>query len=143
MHGKLIMTALIGGALTGPAFAQGSGTAPGSQGTGPQAQQQPGQSRGQSQGQSQSQSQAMSQQQLRRQLEQAGFREVQILDAAYLVQARTQEGNTVFMMINPPGSGTSASGMSSGQSSGSSASGSGASGSGSPSGSGGSSSPSR
>jgi hypothetical protein len=140
MHGKLIMTALIGAALAGPAFAQGSS---------PQAQQQPGQSRGQNQGQNQgqgqgqTQAQAMSQQQLRRQLEQAGFRDIQILDAAYLVQARTQDGNTVFMTINPPGPGSQTSGMSSGQTGGSGGSGSVASGSGSPSGGGGSSSPSR
>jgi hypothetical protein len=142
MHGKLIMTALIGAALAGPAFAQGSS---------PQAQQQPGQSRGQNQGQNQgqgqgqTQNQAMSQQQLRRQLEQAGFRDVQILDAAYLVQARTQEGHTVLMTINPPGPGSQTTGMSSGQTGGSggSGSGSGTSGSGSPSGGGGSPSPSR
>lgn len=139
MHAKLIMTALVGAALTGPAFAQTSGSMPGPQGSGTQAQ-----PSGQARSQGQSQSQAMGQQQLRRQLEQAGFRDVQILDAAYLVQARTQDGNTVFMMINPPGSGMQTSGTSSSQSSGSSASGSGASGgSGSPSGSGSSSPPSR
>jgi len=47
-------------------------------------------------------SQVMGQERLRQQLSQAGFQDVRVLDAAYLVQARTQDGNTVFMMINPP-----------------------------------------
>lgn len=46
--------------------------------------------------------QVMGQERLRQQLSQAGFQDVRVLDAAYLVQARTQDGNTVFMMINPP-----------------------------------------
>jgi hypothetical protein len=39
---------------------------------------------------------------LREQLARAGFREVRILDAAYLVRAVTQDGQTVVMMVNPP-----------------------------------------
>ena len=112
MHGNLIAAALIGAALSAPAFAQGSSGAPGSQAQGSQSQ--GSQTQG-SQGQSRSEAQVMGQQQLRRQLEQAGFRDVQVLDAAYLVQARTQDGNTVFMMINPPGSSMQGAGMSPGQ----------------------------
>jgi hypothetical protein len=50
----------------------------------------------------QGQQQAMSQQRLRQQLTQAGFQDVRIVDAAYLVEAKTQDGNTVYLMINPP-----------------------------------------
>jgi hypothetical protein len=126
----LPIVAALGLALAGPAMAQsqggsGSSTTPGTtlgatQGTTQAQSPAPGQ-----QGRTGSQAQAMSQQQLRQQLTQAGFRDVQIVDAAYLVQARTQDGNTVLMMINPP----SAGGMQ-GASMGSGASTSGASGSG-------------
>ncbi|QLF68447.1 hypothetical protein FE840_002160 [Peteryoungia desertarenae] len=44
----------------------------------------------------------MDQQKLRDQLSQAGFSNVQILDASYLVQAQTQDGNQVLMVIDPP-----------------------------------------
>ncbi|MCW8088488.1 hypothetical protein [Sabulicella glaciei] len=48
-------------------------------------------------------SQAQGQQQrLRQQLQQAGFQDVQILDATYLVQARAPDGHTVMMLVNPP-----------------------------------------
>lgn len=60
--------------------------------------------------------QAMSQDKLRQQLTKAGFSNVKILDAAYLVQARTEDGNDVRMMINPPASGTRTSGATSGSS---------------------------
>ncbi|MFC1458578.1 hypothetical protein ACETIH_18100 [Microvirga arabica] len=42
---------------------------------------------------------------LRRELRQAGFRNIRILDAAFLVQARNRNGDQVVMIINPPGSG--------------------------------------
>ena len=103
MAPKLIAAAAaLGVALAGPAFAQGQ-----------QGQQQQSQSSGQQrqQGQSQSQQQAMGQERLRQQLTQAGFRDVQILDTAYLVQARTQDGSTVLMTINPPNQGSQASGV--------------------------------
>lgn len=45
---------------------------------------------------------AMTQDRLRQTLESAGFQQIQILDAAYLVQAQTEDGDTVFMVINPP-----------------------------------------
>jgi hypothetical protein len=44
-------------------------------------------------------------------LQQAGFKDVQILDESFLVQAKTADGTPVVMMINPPsetaGSGSS------------------------------------
>lgn len=45
---------------------------------------------------------AMTQSQLRDSLEKAGFKNVTILDAAYLVQAQTSQGDSVMMTINPP-----------------------------------------
>lgn len=77
--------------------------------------------------QSSTQIHAMSQDNLRKQLQQAGFKNIEILDAAYLVQAQTSDGNSVFMTINPPAmsGSSSASGNASGSgaSNGSSASG--------------------
>jgi hypothetical protein len=46
--------------------------------------------------------QPMTQNTLRRSLQQAGFQNVQVLDAAYLVRAKTEDGNDVIMFINPP-----------------------------------------
>ena len=101
MAPKLIAAAAaLGVALAGPAFAQGQ-----------QGQQQQSQSSGQQRQQGQNQQQAMGQERLRQQLTQAGFRDVQILDTAYLVQARTQDGSTVLMTINPPNQGSQASGV--------------------------------
>jgi hypothetical protein len=151
MHGKMIAAALIGAALSAPAFAQGSGT-PGSQAQGNQSSQSQGsQSQGAqaqgSQGQSRTSSPVVGQQQLRRQLEQAGFREVQVLDASYLVRARTQDGNSVFMIINPPDGRMQGAGMGAGRpssaTSGSSTGNTGASGGSGSSGSGSSSTPTR
>lgn len=48
------------------------------------------------------QSSAMTQQKLRKSLGDAGFQNITIVDAAYLVQAKTKDGETVVMMINPP-----------------------------------------
>lgn len=91
--------------------------------------QQSGQKSGSSATQSHSQSQAMTQDKLRKQLEQAGFKNVTVIDAAYLVQAQTQDGNQVLMTVNPPSqmSGSSSSG-SGGATTGNSASGNSASG---------------
>ena len=62
-------------------------------------------------GQQSQQIQAMNQEKLRSNLEKAGFSNVTVLDAAYLVQADTSDGNQVMMLINPPsgGSGSQAS----------------------------------
>ncbi len=45
---------------------------------------------------------AMTQQKLRSSLKEAGFTQIRLLDAQYLIQARDDDGNTVFMAINPP-----------------------------------------
>ena len=45
---------------------------------------------------------AMTQQRMRTALEEAGFTQIRVLDAKYLIQAKDDSGNTVFMSINPP-----------------------------------------
>jgi hypothetical protein len=55
----------------------------------------------QSSGQQQ-QVKAMSQQKLRDSLQKAGFQDIKIVDAAYVVHARTSEGQMVVMYIDPP-----------------------------------------
>lgn len=88
-------------------------------------------SQAQTQGQSSHMS-AMSQDKLRKTLQQSGFTDIQIVDAAYIVHAKTSDGNMVVMYIDPPGSATRASQSgSSGQSTTGSASPSSGSGSGS------------
>jgi hypothetical protein len=42
---------------------------------------------------------------LRQELRQAGFQNIRILDATFLVQAQTRNGDQVVMIVNPPGSG--------------------------------------
>lgn len=44
----------------------------------------------------------MTQSGLRRTLQDAGFHDIRIIDAAYLVQAKTEHGHDVVMFINPP-----------------------------------------
>ena len=39
---------------------------------------------------------------LRESLEKAGFKDIQVLDAAYLVHARNSDGDMIVMTINPP-----------------------------------------
>jgi hypothetical protein len=75
-----------------PAFAQSSNQS-GQQGKSASGQQSP-------------QIQAMSQEKLRSSLQKAGFSNVKVLDAAYLVQADTSDGNQVMMFINPPSPGS-------------------------------------
>jgi hypothetical protein len=45
---------------------------------------------------------AMSQDKVRQTLSQAGFQDVKIVDAAYFIQAKTKDGDTVMMILNPP-----------------------------------------
>ncbi|MXQ11743.1 hypothetical protein [Microvirga makkahensis] len=52
--------------------------------------------------QSQGQSRASKRALLRQERRQAGFRNIRILDAAFLVQARTGSGQQVIMVVNPP-----------------------------------------
>lgn len=53
-------------------------------------------------GQLQGQSRASQRTVLRQELRQAGFQNIRILDAAFLVQANTGSGQQVIMVINPP-----------------------------------------
>ncbi|MFC1458563.1 hypothetical protein ACETIH_18020 [Microvirga arabica] len=53
-------------------------------------------------GQLQGQSRASQRTLLRQELRQAGFQNIRILDAAFLVQASTGSGQQVMMVINPP-----------------------------------------
>jgi hypothetical protein len=101
-----------------PAAAQQSGTsATGQTGAQPQTQAQPGQ-------QQTPQFTAMSKEKLRKTLEEAGFQQIQIVDATYTVRARTAEGNEVVMFIDPPS--TTAGAMGTAGTTGSTTSGSGA-----------------
>ena len=45
---------------------------------------------------------------LRKSLEKAGFRDIEIVDAAYAVHARTQDGSSIVMYVNPPEAGSGA-----------------------------------
>lgn len=53
-------------------------------------------------GQANDRARAMSQDKLRQVLSQAGFENIRVIDAAYLIQARTKDGEAVTMMLNPP-----------------------------------------
>ena len=65
---------------------------------------QTGQSQQQSQNQQTQEQQrlAMTQAKLRKTLQQAGFKNIRVVDANYLVQAQTEDGDNVLMFINPP-----------------------------------------
>jgi hypothetical protein len=95
----LTTTAALALAATLPAAAQQSGT----QQPGSQAQKQDTQQQGAQQSGKPDVS-AMSQQKLRQSLQQAGFKDINIVDAAYVVHAKTQDGNFVVMYIDPPSS---------------------------------------
>lgn len=80
---------------------QAGDTQPGQQDTGTQAgDRQPGQQ--QAQTGRPGQPRAMTPDRVRQVLEDAGFQQIQIIDAAYVIQAQTEDGDTVIMMINPP-----------------------------------------
>ena len=53
-------------------------------------------------GQLQGQSRASQRTLLRQELRQAGFKDIRILDAAFLVQASTGSGQQIIMVVNPP-----------------------------------------
>ena len=78
------------------------------------------------------QNQAVSQGKVRQVLQTAGFQDIRIVDAAYLVQARAPSGETVMMLVNPGGTLQGAAGPTG--SAGSAGAGSAASGSGTPGG---------
>lgn len=95
----LLLTASGLSAQTSPSPSAQPGTPGASQPGSPGASGSPSASPGSA---GQNRSPAMSQDRLRQVLGQAGFQNVRILDAAYLVQAQTREGDTVMMVINPP-----------------------------------------
>jgi hypothetical protein len=64
------------------------------------------------------QSMAMTQSKVRQSLEKAGFKDVKIVDATYLVNAQTSDGSKVIMHVNPPSTASSSSQMAPGGSSG-------------------------
>jgi hypothetical protein len=118
------ITAFAAAALfAAPAFAQQSSNQGGGQQSSqpPKAQAAAGQNQqsGQGSGQQSAQMQAMGQGKLRSTLEKAGFSSIEILDAAYLVNAKSPDGNQVMMFINPPAVGASADASSGGDQSGS------------------------
>ena len=104
---KTIAMTMAFGLLAAPAFAQTSGgsSSDATEGQTDQSTQA---------GSSTSQMSAASQEKVREQLAEAGFQEVEILDASYLVRAQTEEGNTVLMVIDPPMGGMGSGGSSSG-----------------------------
>jgi hypothetical protein len=59
---------------------------------------------------------AMSRNQVKQTLQEAGFKSVKVLDAAYVVQAQTKDGDSVLMYISPPQTSASAGAGQSGQS---------------------------
>lgn len=83
--------------------------------TSTQASAQTGASGGQAQGGAQMQSPAMSMETLRSNLEAAGFSNIEIVDAAYLVRAETEDGERVVMFLDPPRTTASAGEAGSGQ----------------------------
>jgi hypothetical protein len=102
MRAVLIPAAVSAVLLAAPAFAaQPGGQA--AQGSGGQQQAQAG-APGAKSGASGAQQdwQAMSQAQLRGSLEKAGYKNIRIVDAAYVVQAVGPTGDQVVMYINPP-----------------------------------------
>jgi mannitol-specific phosphotransferase system IIBC component len=98
---SVVVAAVIAMAMA-PAAAQQSGT----------------QSKDSPSAQSGTQSHAAAQSKLRQSLEQAGFKDIKVVDAAYLVHARTGDGNLAVMYIDPPqaASGTTGSSAAGGQS---------------------------
>jgi hypothetical protein len=120
MRYSIISALFLAAALSTPVLAQSSNQqGQKSQTTGQQ------QAQGSAQSKSGAASHAMTQQKLRSSLEQAGFKEVTIVDAAYLVQAKTSDGDEVLMTINPPMMGSNTSANASGNSGTSGSSGSG------------------
>lgn len=73
-----------------------------------------------------SQPTAMTQDKLKQSLEKAGFTNVRVVDATYMVHARSSDGDNVIMYIDPPSAGSAS--ASSGSSTSGSSSGSGSSG---------------
>ncbi len=94
---RLLFVSALGAtiALAGSAFAQqpsgGSSSSPAVKPSAPNSSSAIGQKAGM----------AQSEQQVRKELEQAGFKDIQFVEAAYVVQATSKDGNKVVMMISP------------------------------------------
>ena len=104
MRAVLIPAVMSAALLAAPAFAaQPAGQAGGQamQGSGGQQAQNGQQAQSGASG-AQQEWQAMSQAQLRSSLEKAGYKNIRIVDAAYVVQAVGPTGDQVVMYINPP-----------------------------------------
>lgn len=101
MTKTLIAALALAGAAAFPALAQQQGTTQ-TQGQ-QQGQQQQMQARQGEMTEEQLRSRIASQGQVRDALNQAGFEEVTLLDAAYLVSARAPSGEMVMMVVNPSG----------------------------------------
>ncbi len=131
MHNGLFATTLTAMLITAPALVA-QAQAPTTGGSAPSSSGASGTSSGTSSGpghSGQARPTAMTQDKLRQTLQQAGFQNVQILDASYLVQAKTKDGDPVVMIVNPPAmSGMAGSGSASGSSGASGPAGSGGSG---------------
>ena len=95
MRMSLLCSIAAIGLLATPALAQSSNQAGSSQ------------KQGQSSASSQQSPkiQAMSQDRLQKSLEQAGFKNVTVVDATYLVEAQSPHGDRVMMLIDPPPAG--------------------------------------
>jgi hypothetical protein len=104
MRAVLIPAVMSAALLAAPAFAARPGNQPSGQamqGSGGQ-QAQNGQQARNGASAAQQEWQAMSQAQLRSSLEKAGYKDIRIVDAAYVVQAVGPNGDQVVMYINPP-----------------------------------------
>jgi hypothetical protein len=97
---KLLAATFASALLAAPAFAQSGNSTSGSSTSGSGSSTSSGSN-------AQSSGGALQQSKVRDQLTKAGFEDVEILDASYLVRAQTSEGNTVLMVIDPPMSGAS------------------------------------
>ena len=91
MRRVLITVAALGLATAIPASAQQSGSS-----------QTPSGAQSQASKSTSNQPQAMTQQKVRENLQKAGFSDLTIVDAAYLVHAKTADGDPVVMFIDPP-----------------------------------------
>ena len=88
MRTVLLSSVAALGLLATPVLAQSSDQQQGQSGKSPQQQD--------------AQVHAMSQQKLQKSLQQAGFKNITVVDATYLVSAQSPNGDRVMMLIDPP-----------------------------------------
>jgi len=94
----LFISAAAAALLVTPAAAQSPSSSPAQM----PSQSQPGQP-GVKSGPAAAQPAARTAQEVKQSLQQAGFQEVNVVDAAYLVHARTRDGDFALMLVDPPG----------------------------------------